>query len=46
MTDIERKLLEMVGASEEDTQPKDKVGNLAETVDDIILLMAEIIGGE
>ena len=46
MTKREQMMAEKLGLTEKDFQPVDKVGNLSETVDDIILTLADIIGGE
>lgn len=44
-------LLDLVGAKEEETQPSptptgERLDNLETTTDDIILMMADLIGGE
>lgn len=48
MTELERRMLELVGASEEDTKPHDKDAETAEALSDIwqAICELEIFGGE
>ena len=46
MTDIEKKMLELIGADESEAEPKDKMSEMESSINDIVLLMAEIIGGD
>ena len=52
MTELQRKMMEAAGLTEQDFQPKDRLGEvekrtdaLETTTDDMILLMADLIGG-
>lgn len=51
MDNTKTALLGLVGAKEEETQPSptttvERLDNLETTTDDIILMMADLIGGE
>ena len=50
MTKIEKQMVEALGLTESDFQPKprpeERLDALETTTDDMILLMAELIGGE
>lgn len=50
MTEQQKKMAEMLGLTESDFQPKprpeERLDTLETTTDDMILLMAELIGGE
>ena len=50
MTEIQKKMAEALGLTEDDFQPKprpeERLDALETTTDDMILLMAELIGGE
>lgn len=50
MTELQRKMMEKLGLSEEDFEPKantdERITTLEATTDDIILMMADLIGGE
>lgn len=49
MTDAQKKMMDKLGLTEEDFQPKprpeERIDALEATTDDMILLMAELIGG-
>ena len=49
MTEQQKKMAEMLGLTEKDFQPKprpeERLDTLETTTDDMILLMAELIGG-
>lgn len=49
MTDAQKKMMDKLGLTEEDFQPKprpeERLDVLETTTDDMILLMAELIGG-
>ena len=45
MTDTEKKMLELIGATEEDTKPKDQ-SSLSQRISDIEDVIAAIAGGE
>lgn len=51
MTDAQKKMLEALGLTEEDFRPPERtdsqrIDELEVTTDDIILMMADLIGGE
>lgn len=51
MDNTKTALLDLVGAKEEETKPSlsptgERLDNLETTTDDIILMMADLIGGE
>ena len=50
MTDAQKKMMDKLGLTEEDFQskprPEERLDVLETTTDDMILLMAELIGGE
>lgn len=50
MTDAQKKMMDKLGLTKEDFQPKlrpeERLDALETTTDDMILLMAELIGGE
>ena len=50
MTNSQKKMMEALGLTEDDFQPKprpeERLDTLETTTDDIILMMAELIGGE
>ncbi len=50
MTELQRKMMEKLGLSEEDFESKantdERITTLEAATDDIILMMADLIGGE
>lgn len=50
MTEVQKKMMEKLGLTEQDFKPSEKtdtqrIDELEVTTDDIILMMAELIGG-
>lgn len=50
MTEAQKKMMDKLGLTEQDFQPREKsdterIDDLEVTTDDIILMMAELIGG-